>query len=88
MPNLIEILCRHLDFELILLFFCLQKSPLHFLPPINGAVFFEQQNETFCSWLKEFKCVAANKFSNKIVNCAVIRLIKNGISMCQNVDIV
>ena len=37
-----------------------------------SLLFFEQQNEQN----EEFKCVAANKLFNEIVNYAVIRLIK------------
>ena len=76
MLNLIEILCRHLDIELILAIFCLQKSPLHFCRCINGALFFEQQNEHIFTPCLMAHAIQIGGGKHEIVNCDVITLIR------------
>ena len=76
MPNLNKILCRHLLFQLDRPTFYLLKSPPHFCPPINGALFFEQQNEHIsipCLMAQEIQICGGK---HKIVNCDVIALIR------------
>ena len=75
MPNLIEILCRHLDVELIIAIFVFAKTAAAFSPYYKCRFIFWTTKWDILLVAKGFKCVAAKEIFNKIVNYAVIRLI-------------
>ena len=65
--NLIEILCRHLDIELILAIFVFAKIAAAFLPSYKCRFNFWTTKWDILLVAKGFKCVAAKEFFNKIV---------------------